>query len=110
MNRGSSTTEPEYFEDDDDDAEIRYSQGYDWIQGSVMYEGEEGDASYDDSEDDYERRSGFVNDDDDDDNYDDDDDDSDNAASDNKNDIPQKETMKYLRKKAKEMEKRGEFY
>ena len=109
VNRGSSTTEPEYFEDDDDDAEIRYSQGYDWIQGSVMYEGEEGDASYDDSEDDYERRSGFANDEDDDDNFDDDDD-SDNAASDNKNDIPQKETMKYLRKKAKEMEKRGEFY
>ena len=74
-----------------------------------MYEGEEGDASYDDSEDDYERRSGFANDEDDDDNFDDDDD-SDNAASDNKNDIPQKETMKYLRKKAKEMEKRGEFY
>ena len=74
-----------------------------------MYEGEEGDASYDDDgEDDYERRSGFANDEDDD-NYDDDDD-SDNAASDNKNDIPQKETMKYLRKKAKEMEKRGEFY
>ena len=76
-----------------------------------MYEGEEGDASYDDGEDDYERRSGFANDDeDDDDNYEDDDESSDNAASSNKNDIPQKETMKYLRKKAKEMGKRGEFY
>jgi GTP-binding protein len=108
MNKGSSTTEPEYFEDDDDDAEIRYSQGYDWIQGSVMYEGEEGDASYDDGDDDYERRSGgSANEDDD--NYDDDDE-SDDNASDNKNDVPQKETMKYLRKKAKEMEKRGEFY
>jgi GTP-binding protein len=108
MNKGSSTTEPEYIEDDDDDAEIRYSQGYDWIQGSVMYEGQEGDASYDDGEDDYERRSGSANEDDD--NYDDDEDDDSDNASDNKNDIPQKETMKYLRKKAKEMEKRGEFY
>jgi DNA gyrase subunit B len=35
----------------DDDAEIAYSQGYDWVHGSVMYEGDEHDDQYDDYDD-----------------------------------------------------------
>lgn len=91
----------EYFDnDDDDDDAVAYSQGYDWIQGSVMYEAEDGDyaRSSNDGEEDEEAEDGDYDDDD----YDDDDGESVSG-------IPQKETLKYLRKKARDMEKRGEF-
>jgi len=110
---------------DDNSADGVYSQGYDWIQGSVMYEGEKGDQYYEEDDNDnnnvdhdYEgSTTSFQNK-----NSRDDNDDNDGVISENNNNnnnkkrdnknIPpqQKETLKYLRKKAKKMEKRGEFY
>ncbi|KAL3912883.1 MAG: hypothetical protein SGILL_006714 [Bacillariaceae sp.] len=85
----------------DDDAEIAYSQGYDWVHGSVMYEVEEGDYVEDD--DDIEEMNEEESDDEDD-WY------SDPYALDERDVVvPQKLTMKDLRRKAKEMEKRGEL-
>lgn len=93
--------EVEYY-DDGDDGEAVYSQGYDWIQGSVMYESEDGD--YPGDLDDDEEDPGKFDDDDDDFDHDDDDYDDESASA-----IPQKETMKYLKQKARDMERRGEF-
>jgi len=95
--------EPQYY-DEEGDAEIAYSQGYDWIQGSVMYEADNGDYDYGyDDEDDGEDMGGF------DDDYDDDYDDDDYSYGDESaSGIPQKETLKSLKKRAREMEKRGE--
>ncbi|KAL3938518.1 MAG: hypothetical protein SGARI_001710 [Bacillariaceae sp.] len=91
-------TEVEVF---DDDADVAYSQGYDWVHGhgSVMYETEEGD--YDEKEDifyedQYDNGEEL-------DMYDDPD------LNDEDIVVPQKQTMKELRKRAKEMEKRGEL-
>ena len=95
----------EYY-DDEDDGEIAYSQGYDWIQGSVMYESDDGDYAQDygyDDEEDFDDASGDNYDEYD--NYDYDDDYNDELGS----AIPQKETVKSLKQKARDMERRGEF-
>ena len=101
----------EYYSDDNNDGddyddEIAYSQGYDWIQGSVMYE-EDYDEQYFDDNDDRKNNSK------DNDYYkieDDNDDMSDTSTNTANDNAPKKESLKDLRKKAKEMEKRGEFY
>lgn len=98
----------EYY-DDEDGGEISYSQGYDWIQGSVMYEEEDGDYGstgvYGSGENDG-SAEGFF----DDDGYDDDEYDGDyNDDIDPESGLPEKETLKYLKKKARDMERRGEF-
>jgi GTP-binding protein len=80
-------TRVEGFEEDNDDDEIAYNQGYDWIHDSesVMYEGDEveefGDLEI------AEEKEKIVND----------------------GDPNQRLSLKFFRKKAKEMEKRGEF-
>jgi GTP-binding protein len=72
-----------------------YSQGYDWVHdsGGVMYEG--GD---DDFYDDMEESEDYVG-------TDDDQDDGDS----NDVPVPQRETLKSLRKKVRQMERRGEL-
>eukprot|EP00536_Pseudo-nitzschia_multiseries_P003613 jgi/Psemu1/186224/e_gw1.56.65.1 len=98
--------EPRYY-DEDGDVEIAYSQGYDWIQGSVMYEADDGDYDYDGDggyEDDGEGRGDFDGDYD----YDYNDDDDYSYGDESSSGIPQRETLKSLKKRAKEMEKRGE--
>jgi GTP-binding protein len=84
-------------EDLDDDSEVSYSQGYDWVHGSVMYEAEEGELNYNDDDDEAESWDNETDHDDDDDGMDDVD------------FIPQKQSLKFLRKKAREMERRGEL-
>jgi len=129
----------DYYDDDDSAVDSVYSQGYDWIQGSVMYEGEKGDQYYEEDETNDSNTNNNSDDDEEgfttatsfqkknrnrnsrDGNNDDNNDDvisennNNNKKRDHKNNnnIPpqqQKETLKYLRKKAKKMEKRGEFY
>merc|ERR1712238_258535 len=125
----------DYNDDYNDSADSVYSQGYDWIQGSVMYEGEKGDQYYeeDDTTNDINTNTIDYDDDDDDEgsttstsfqnknrnrnsrdgNNDDNNDDvisennnNNSKRANNKNNnknIPQpqqKETLKYLRKKA----------
>jgi len=84
----------------DDDSEIAYSQGYDWVHGSVLYEAEEGDEELYQYEDeaDYDAE-------DEDGDFDMYDDDSDYFAAQQ----PQRQSIKFLRKKAREMERRGEL-
>ena len=101
----------ESIEDEDaefyDDGEIAYSQGYDWIQGSVMYEGDDGDYA-----DGYDVEDGdsFDFDDDYDDDYDDEYDDFDDGYdSDAPPPMLQNESLKSLKQRAREMERRGEF-
>ena len=100
--------EDEYYDGDEEDGEMAYSQGYDWIQGSVMYEAEtadyEGDYAVEgaeDGNDDYDDYDDYE------DGYDDNNDYEDNYESEST--IPQKETLKYLKQKARDMERRGEF-
>lgn len=50
--------EEEYFDDEDED--FVYDQGYDWVQGEVMYDEKDGDA---DDYDDFYDGDGFVEDD-----------------------------------------------
>lgn len=92
--------EAEYY-DDEDDGEVAYSQGYDWIQGSVMYESEDGDFAEEDA---FEGEEEDVDDGD----YDDSDYNGD-YDDESRSEIPQKETMKDLKRKARDMERRGEF-
>ena len=99
----------ESIEDEDaefyDDGEIAYSQGYDWIQGSVMYEGDDGDYI-----DGYDVEDGDSFDDNYDDDYDDEYDDFDDGYdSDAPPPILQNESLKSLKQRAREMERRGEF-
>ena len=100
--------EVEYY-DDEEDGEIAYSQGYDWIQGSVMYEAEdgdyEGDYAFDGEDDDMGDFDDYDDDYDDDYGYEDDYD----FEPDSGQTIPQKQTLKSLKQKAREMERRGEF-
>lgn len=100
--------EVEYY-DDEEDGEIAYSQGYDWIQGSVMYEAEdgdyEGDYAFDGEDDDMGDFDDYDDDYDDDYGYEDDYD----FEPDSGPTIPQKETLKSLKQKAREMERRGDF-
>ena len=93
--------EVEYYDDEED----AYSQGYDWIQGSVMYEAEDGDYEGDYGSD-GEDEGAADNDDEYDDDYDgyDDDYEIDSGPT-----IPQKETLKSLKQRARDMERRGEF-
>ena len=95
--------EAQYY-DENGDTEVAYSQGYDWIQGSVTYETDKGDYDYDKNygyEDNGEDTGDFFDD------YDDYDT---NYSYDDEpgSEIPEKESMKSLRKRARDMEKRGE--
>ena len=78
-----------------DDDELVYSQGYDWIQdsASVMYEGDEGEEYYDDQmeEGTYEE------------------DEEDGAFYEDLPQLEDPQSFKYLKKKAKDLEKRGEI-
>ena len=105
QNTSTDNDEDEYFDDDAD--EIAYSQGYDWIQDSVMYEAENGNGSYEelhindyhsDDGDDYDEMG---------EEYSAGDYYEDNSNEDHK--ITQKETLKYWKRKAREMERRGEL-
>jgi GTP-binding protein len=95
--------EAEYY-DDEDGGEMAYSQGYDWIQGSVMYESEDGDFVEEDRFEGEEEDAGAFDDGD----YDDYDGDGD-YDDETRSDIPQKESMKDLKRKARDMERRGDF-
>lgn len=79
------------FADEDD---IAYNQGFDWVHdnSSVMYEGDEGDAFY--YEDEMEGEEGFY--------YEEEEEEEDIESM-------KKQSMKYLRQKAKDMERRGEL-
>jgi GTP-binding protein len=94
-----------------DDGEVAYSQGYDWIQGSVVYESE--GEEYDDGEYGFDTNDGGAGadeyyDDGFDDGYDDYDD-FDGYGDEPAAAIPQKQTLKSLKQKARDMERRGEF-
>ena len=77
----------------DDDDEIAYSQGYDWIHGSYD------DDVYDDNDEEY---------DDDDEDFDEEDDFDDDPQDLDEFGPKQKESIKFLRRKARDMERRGE--
>merc|ERR1712238_580212 len=71
----------DYDDDDDDDdddyndsADSVYSQGYDWIQGSVMYEGEKGDQYYEEDDTTNDINTNTID-------YDDDDDDDEGSTT-----------------------------
>jgi GTP-binding protein len=83
LEQGGGDKATEVFPDEDD--EIAYSQGFDWIHDSesVMYEADE--FMYEDSHDEFEE------------------------DDEEKQQPLDRESIKYLRQKAKEMEKRGEF-
>jgi len=80
----------EYYDDDDSAEDFAYSQGYDWIHGDpVLYEGDEGYDYEDDGDDDGYNNNGA---------------DEDNLEAPS----PVRETLKSLKKKARDMERRGE--
>lgn len=83
----------------DDDADIAYSQGYDWVQDTVMYEADEGDEEW------------YPRDGQDQGGADDGDGTNSNREdnADQSNSPEQKQSIRFLRKKARDMERRGEF-
>jgi GTP-binding protein len=85
----------------DDDADIAYSQGYDWVHGTVMYEPEEIDhagveeeMTYNDDKEGHEDDGWYGH------SY---------ELNDEDMVSPQRLSLKDLRKKARDMEKRGEL-
>jgi GTP-binding protein len=85
----------------DDDADIAYSQGYDWVHGTVMYEPEEIDhagveeeMTYNDDKEGLEDDGWYGH------SY---------ELNDEDMVSPQRLSLKDLRKKARDMEKRGEL-
>jgi GTP-binding protein len=89
-----SEMQDQYLEDED--SEIVYSQGYDWVHGSVLYEAEAGEEEL------YYHNEGGDEDDGMDDYYDD-------SSITNDEPVPQRQSIKFLRKLARDMERRGEF-
>jgi GTP-binding protein len=97
-------------ERENDEDEIAYSQGYDWIQGSsVLYEDDVNDVSYDDdgdravygSNEDYEWDGDY--------NYDGDDFEDDDEGDFDIFPVQEKSSLKSLKRIAKDLEKRGEI-
>ena len=87
----------ELFDDSDDD--YAYSQGYDWVHGQANVENDEGSYYYGSRMDDDDEAQAFDGD------SDDGDASTDRAVA----PPPQRETLKSLKKKARDMERRGEL-
>lgn len=88
LEQGRGDDDDEEYIADDTEGDVMYSQGFDWIHdsASVMYE-EEGDVFYDDEEEyNFEEANNF-----------------------NEGSMP-KQSIRSLKKLAKEMEEKGEFY
>jgi len=88
--------EEQLFDDSDDD--YAYSQGYDWVHGQANVENYEDTHYYGGRRDDNEEAQAFDGDSDDDD-----------ASADRAVPPPPRETLKSLKKRARDMERRGEL-